>query len=73
LQDLCQPEWIETDPEIFYGFWGMCFNDYRDAIPHPGYGILSRWVRNRFGDNMTSQEIRLFARSILAGMQGCGK
>jgi hypothetical protein len=68
MQDLCQPEWIETDPEIFYGFWGTCFNEYRDATLHAGYDILRRWVRQRFDSNMASQEVRLFARSIMQGV-----
>lgn len=47
---MCQPKWLETvsynnyrDPALFYGFWGQCFNDYRDTEPHEGYGIVKRW------------------------------
>ena len=67
-QDLCQPEWIEEDPEIFYGFWGMCFNDYRGAQPHEGYAILQRWLQRRFSVNLAAQEIRLFVKSMKSGM-----
>uniref|UniRef100_A0A7S4S7Y0 Deacetylase sirtuin-type domain-containing protein n=1 Tax=Ditylum brightwellii TaxID=49249 RepID=A0A7S4S7Y0_9STRA len=42
-RDVCQPKWVETDPELFYGFWGQCFNDYRKTKPHKGYDIIARW------------------------------
>ena len=44
--DLCQPHWLAqgdesnvsevggkqiSGPDLFYGFWGSCFNDYRDT------------------------------------------
>lgn len=48
--DLCQPKWIETKPEIFYGFWGACMNSYRDAKPHEGYLILQKWKKQFFGE-----------------------
>ena len=25
---------MRHDPELFYGFWGTCYNDYRDTEPH---------------------------------------
>jgi hypothetical protein len=25
--DLCEPHWLESEPELFYGFWGACLND----------------------------------------------
>ncbi|DAZ94839.1 TPA: hypothetical protein N0F65_012528 [Lagenidium giganteum] len=42
-QDLCDPYWLEEDPELFLGFWGGCLNMYRDATHHDGYKILQRW------------------------------
>ncbi|CAK4505475.1 unnamed protein product [Aphanomyces euteiches] len=41
--DLCDPCWIQDDLAVFYGFWGDCFNMYRDVTPHAGYEILQRW------------------------------
>ena len=41
--DLCNPAWLESEPELFHGFWGKCFNDYRDVMPHEGYSIVARW------------------------------
>ena len=25
--DICQPDWIHDEPDLFYGFWGQCYND----------------------------------------------
>eukprot|EP00121_Abeoforma_whisleri_P014974 Awhi_evm1s13806 len=38
--DLCTPSWLEEDPDLFYGFWGSCFNEYRAKVPHLGYNII---------------------------------
>jgi NAD-dependent SIR2 family protein deacetylase len=46
--DLCEPRWLTEDPELFWGFWGQCFNDYRNTAPHRGYEILARWAEARF-------------------------
>ena len=43
-RDICQPSWVDADPSLFYGFWGTCFNDYRDTPPHEGYSIVRRWA-----------------------------
>jgi len=55
--DICQPKWLEDDPELFWGFWGQCFNDYRDTAPHAGYEILSRWAK-RFHDTDFAQLLK---------------
>lgn len=34
--DLCDPEWLDLDHRVFYGFWGDCFNMYRRTDPHNG-------------------------------------
>jgi NAD-dependent SIR2 family protein deacetylase len=41
--DLCEPHWLETEPDLFYGFWGACFDDYRETQPHKGYEVIARW------------------------------
>ena len=41
--DLCQPSWLTKEPELFFGFWGGCFNDYRNTAPHAGYAIVAGW------------------------------
>lgn len=57
---ICEPHWFEDDPALAYGFWGKCFNDYRDTTPHAGYGIVKRWRDAMFDGTATSQ--RLAAR-----------
>ena len=48
--DICQPHWLQTNPELFYGFWGQCFQDYRQTKPHEGFDIIARWRddKNKF-------------------------
>ncbi|KAG8469173.1 hypothetical protein KFE25_007691 [Diacronema lutheri] len=41
--DLCNPLWLAKDPELFFGFWGSCFNTYMQTPPHAGYALLARW------------------------------
>lgn len=63
--DLCQPDWVTAEPELFYGFWGMCFNDYRATSPHAGYLIVARWrdaVRARGSDGGVDAELRALLR-----------
>lgn len=61
--NVCRPEWLSHDPEIFYGFWGTCFNDYRKTQPHDGYAIIRKWRDARFAS--TSR----VARSIRMAIQ----
>ena len=63
--DICNPKWIEEDPALFYGFWGGCFNDYRDTEPHDGYYIIRRWVKERFSDTQ-------MAKVLLSAMEKSG-
>ncbi|CAJ1888461.1 unnamed protein product [Cylindrotheca closterium] len=64
--DICQPRWLKKDPELFYGFWGQCFNDYRNTKPHDGYQILRNWRddknlmqhQNDHGTTTVADEIR---------------
>lgn len=56
--DICRPEWLKHDPEMFYGFWGACYNDYRDTEPHTGYGLLRSWRDARFTSSRTARMMR---------------
>ena len=47
-RDICQPDWLDRDPELFYGFWGGCYNDYRNVTPHEGYRIIQKWADRSF-------------------------
>lgn len=74
--DLCKPTWIEEDPEIFYGFWGMCFNDYRKTKPHDGFDIIRRWrdakkklpvsesITSRLGDSRAAGAFFAFTSNV---------
>nr|CCA26480.1 conserved hypothetical protein [Albugo laibachii Nc14] len=53
-QDLCDPYWLEEDPELFYGFWGHSINLYRQAEPHYGYQILKKWSQRLSAKNCLS-------------------
>lgn len=56
--DLCVPDWLEDEPEFFWGFWGGCFNDYRDTDPHEGYGIIRKWSDDMFRTSEFAEKIR---------------
>lgn len=55
--DICDPIWKEREPELFYGFWGQCFNDYRSTQPHEGYEIVAKW-RDSKNKGQVADEIR---------------
>lgn len=64
--DICHPKWLFSEPELFWGFWGQCYNDYRDTAPHPGYEIIDRWADKWFRHSQTAEDVR----TILAGRKG---
>lgn len=46
--ELSRTKWLdegstEEDRRTFYGWWGSCFNTYRQLGPHKGFDILSGW------------------------------
>ena len=47
-RDLCVPHLLAQDPALFTGFWGSCFNVYRDTPPHEGYSIVASWRDQQF-------------------------
>ena len=55
--DLCTPDWLQRDPEMFFGFWGSCFNDYMQTAPHNGYKLCKHWSDTHF-DASTSAAAR---------------
>lgn len=54
---ICEPHWLEDDPELFYGFWGKCFNDYRETTEHEGYHIVKRWRDSMFDRTVTADAL----------------
>lgn len=72
--DICQPRWLGSDPELFYGFWGQCFNDYRMTQPHKGYEIIAKW-RDKKNNGPAADEMRKYTEcqeqsSLLTGEGG---
>lgn len=63
--DLCQPHWLQSRPDLFWGFWGQCFNDYRNTAPHVGYEILSKWAAP-FRETTVAEQIRRSVAKNLA-------
>lgn len=41
--DISTHHWLSHKPGLFWGFWGQCFNDYRETQPHEGYEIIAKW------------------------------
>jgi len=56
--DLCQPHWLDEEPELFWGFWGQCYNDYRRTAPHAGYEMIDRWAEKHFRHSKVASELR---------------
>mmetsp|Transcript_178807 Transcript_178807/g.435024 ORF Transcript_178807/g.435024 Transcript_178807/m.435024 type:complete len:536 (+) Transcript_178807:3-1610(+) len=56
--DICNQSWLRREPEFFWGFWGQCYNDYRDTAPHDGYRIIHRWVERRFRSSAMATAVR---------------
>mmetsp|Transcript_4062 Transcript_4062/g.7057 ORF Transcript_4062/g.7057 Transcript_4062/m.7057 type:complete len:346 (-) Transcript_4062:53-1090(-) len=60
---LCNPKCAETDPIVFGGFWGQCWESFTKTKPHDGYKILKRWVAQYY----SSGEIHERVSSMLRG------
>jgi len=56
--DICQMRWLAQDPRLFWGFWGQCFNDYRETAPHEGYAMIDRWMSKRFRHSSAAKAVR---------------
>jgi NAD-dependent SIR2 family protein deacetylase len=68
--DLCVPRWLEEDPDVFYGFWGDCFNRYRHTKPHQGYEILKTYSsqnhRTLLKGTLMAWKLQLLSLSLAA-------
>ncbi|CAJ1354421.1 unnamed protein product [Effrenium voratum] len=56
--DICKTHWLFDEPELFWGFWGQCFNDYRLTDPHLGYEMVHHWVETLFRRTEVSQTLQ---------------
>jgi len=54
---ICNPGWLRTDPDIFYGFWGKCYNEYKRTTPHNGYTIVKKWRDKFFSEKPENKEM----------------
>jgi NAD-dependent SIR2 family protein deacetylase len=53
---LCNPNMLIRRPELFYGFMGKCFNDYRQTPPHQGYQIIRNWKNTWFSPDQSKPD-----------------
>ena len=58
-RELCVPQWLRDEPSLFWGFWGLCFNDYRQTRPHDGYNIVKKWRDAMFSTSDVAEVIGL--------------
>eukprot|EP00121_Abeoforma_whisleri_P000180 Awhi_evm1s162 len=42
--DLCDPQCLKTNPEMFYYFWDECYHAYKKVQPHEGHRIVQNWI-----------------------------
>ena len=47
FQTVANPDHFVRDPALGWGFYGHRLNLYRTTVPHPGFTILRRWVREK--------------------------
>jgi NAD-dependent SIR2 family protein deacetylase len=47
FQDLADPAWFRTDPDLAWGFYGHRLGLYRATRPHAGFALLHAWLATR--------------------------
>ena len=45
--EMANPEKFEENVRLAWGFYGHRLNLYRETVPHVGFSILQKWVKNR--------------------------
>lgn len=53
--DICVPGWLDDESDLFYGFWGKCYNDYMKTAPNNGYFIVKNWREKLFNGQKTTK------------------
>ncbi len=48
--DCANPRHFADDPSFGWGFYGHRTNLYRDTIPHQGFHIIRKWIKERGAD-----------------------
>ena len=69
-RDICVPRFLDEEPSLFYGFWGSCFNDYRETSPHEGYSIIRGWVERHFKYTQAAATMRTIGEEENASGDG---
>jgi NAD-dependent SIR2 family protein deacetylase len=67
-RELCTPQLQAEDAPLFMGFWGQCFNTYRNTAPHAGYALVAKWRAQRFSDSPAAKELQ----ELMAAAEGGG-
>lgn len=47
FEDLANPVWFRTDPELAWAFYGHRLNLYRETRPHKGFYLLRDFVKSK--------------------------
>lgn len=71
-QDLCNPHWLHDDPNLFWGFWGQCYNDYRCTAPHEGYAIIDVWAEKWFRKSEVADRVRAIGAQLAVTQENMG-
>ncbi len=45
FEQMAQPHWFDTRPEMAWAWYGHRQQLYRETTPHAGFGLLRRWAR----------------------------
>lgn len=45
-QQIVDPDWFESDPQLAWAFWGTCYKMYNTTAPHAGYQLIATWGQN---------------------------
>jgi NAD-dependent SIR2 family protein deacetylase len=51
FEDMAQPRLFDLNPSLAWGFYGHRLNLYRKTIPHKGFEILLKWIRQKGDEN----------------------
>lgn len=47
FQEMANPQWFESDPNLAWAFYGHRLNLYRETIPHDGFKLLLDYVQEK--------------------------
>ena len=63
FQEVANPRWFLSDPQLAWGFYGHRYNLYRATAPHAGFATLKRWSDEKPARVFTSNVDGHFQRS----------